>query len=63
MARMWVAGIVLGGIMSVTAFAQTPTKASEKYRWNLNDLYTTPAAFDAARLVPSMKCPSTFRSR
>ncbi len=49
MARIWVAGIVLGGVMSVTAFAQAPGKVPEAYRWNLNDLYATPAAFDAAR--------------
>ena len=50
MTRMWVAGFVLGGVMSsVTAIAQAPAKAPEKYRWNLNDLYATPAGFDAAR--------------
>ncbi len=50
MTRMWVAGIVLGGVMSgATTFAQAPAKVSEAYHWNLGDLYATPAAFDTAR--------------
>ena len=50
MVRMCVVGFALGVVMSaVTASAQAPAKVPDQYRWNLDDLYATPAAFDAAR--------------
>ncbi|HVN75298.1 MAG TPA: oligoendopeptidase F [Thermoanaerobaculaceae bacterium] len=49
MARIWVAQVVVAGLMTGTVALAAGTQVVEKYRWNLGDLYATPQAFDAAR--------------
>ena len=49
MARIWVAQVVVAGLMTGTVALAAGAQAVEKYRWNLGDLYATPQAFDTAR--------------
>jgi oligoendopeptidase F len=50
-------------LVSVAAVAAAGERAQvpEKYRWNLTDLYASPAAFDAARAETAARIPSLAR--
>jgi oligoendopeptidase F len=49
MTRIWLAQMVLTGLVTGTVAIAGAAPVPEKYRWNLGDLYSTPQAFDAAR--------------
>jgi len=55
--RMLITAIVLGACMSGTAIANEAQPVAEKYRWNLDDLYPSAAAFDVARKELAAKLP------
>ncbi len=57
MARIWVAQMVLAGLMTGTVAVASGAQVPDKYRWNLADLFATPQAFDAARQQLAKRLP------
>ena len=63
MAKMFVAQMVLAGLMTGTVAVASGAQVPEKYHWNLADLYATPQAFDAARQQLAKRLPELDANR